>query len=440
MKKQASAAQAQPKNGHKVHSLLHDQRFLLVVSLLLAVVVWVLVAVINGEEQEFVITGVPVQFSLKGTMAEQLGLEPFWSAPSNDPYQLTADVTVRCKLYENVTADDLAASLAVSDVNRAENFSLAIRVAPATAGDRERFSIVSISRTEVWLLFDHRKTGEFQLVPSVIGEVRVPEGYYAGEPMLSQNTVTVSGPETKFFGVKEVKALISPEGELQETTVYENLTILPVNESGDSPFSYLSVEPAGTTPVTATIHVWKRAALRPQADFLNVPQAYLATPLRCAVTPATVRAALPEDRIPDDRRYSVGEIPFGKLSPGHTKFTFAASSLKEIKFLDDVTEFTAEVDLAGYETRQFTLLGGQIQKAKGGAGQFSAAFRDVARVTVVGRPDDLDALTDEDLTGTVEIPEDAQPGSGRFDVAIYVAAPACWVYGSYKTTGLLAAP
>ena len=58
----------------RLHVLLQDQRVLFTLSVFLAAVVWLVLAIVNGDEQEKTIEKVPVRADFSGTVAEELGL------------------------------------------------------------------------------------------------------------------------------------------------------------------------------------------------------------------------------------------------------------------------------------------------------------------------------------------------------------------------------
>ncbi|MCL1952398.1 MAG: hypothetical protein FWF60_06180, partial [Oscillospiraceae bacterium] len=170
-------AAAEPKNG-RLHALLRDRRVLMGISLLLAMVVWLVLAVINGDTQVISIPGVPVRADFSGTVAEELDLRPFWASPRTDPYSLTVNVVVRCRRYENITADTLEAVLVTGNEYTAGEHSLAIRVSAKREADRDRFELVSVTPGSIPLYFDHYKSLDFGLTTEAVGEAEVPEGYH----------------------------------------------------------------------------------------------------------------------------------------------------------------------------------------------------------------------------------------------------------------------
>jgi len=427
-------AAAEPKNG-RLHTLLRDQRVLMGISLLLAVAVWLTLAVTGGDLQEQTIEKVPVRADFSGTVAEEMDLQPFWSGPLTDPNNLTVEVVVRCKRYENISADTLEAVLVTGNEYTAGEHFLAIRVTPKREADKDRYELVSVTPGSIPLYFDHYKSLEFGLTAAAIGEVRVPEGYHAEELKLSKNIVTVSGPARLVDAITLVRAEVPLNDAIYgETTVFPGVPVYPVDRNGDTS-PYLTVE--GDSPsVNATLHVWKRAVLTPSVYFAQVPGAYINAPLQVTVTPGTMDAALPEDSIAGDLRYDVGKISFHTLSPANNRFTFPVQDLKEIRVFDDTQAFTAVVDLAGFDTARFTLPGAYVEALPNE--RLIARFEDLNNVVVVGPKEVVNALTPFDLEGEVDIPADARPGITYLPVAIRVKnREDCWIYGEYTARARL---
>jgi len=418
---------SEPKNG-RMHTLLRDQRVLLGISLFLAIVLWLVLAVINGDEQELTIPNVPVQADFSGTVAEELGLEPFWSGQLTDPGQLTVTVVVKCKRYEKITADTLEAELVTGNEYTAGEHFLAIRVTPKREADKDRYELVSVTPASIPLYFDHFKSREFEPAAELVGEVRVPEGYHAEDVKLSKPGVSVSGPARLVNAVATVKAEVNLDNKTyRETTVFSDILVYPVDRNGDTS-PYLIVE-GGRPEVNATLPVWKITALYPAVDFQNVPGAYLSAPLGVTVDPSAIHAALPGERIAENLRYSVGVVDFQKLSPANNQFSFPAEDLKEIRLFDEMQAFTAVVDLNGFDTARVNLLGTRVERMPGS--RFAARFTDIDNVTVVGPAEVVAKLTPDDLTGVVEIPEGARSGRTTLPVTISVNREDCWIYGEY---------
>ena len=434
------AVPSNDKEQTRMQRLFSDQRFLMILSLFLAVIVWVIFVVNNGEDQEITIDNVPVQVNFAGTLAEELDLKPFWSNTAPDLDKLTVSVTVTGKLYENITAKDLLAELVTSSVSSSGDHTLEIRVTHRRAQDRSRFTIDSVTPSSVSLYFERLRTLNFALEPTIEGgKLQVPAGYVTGDTFLSKRSVSISGPASSIYSIDKVLAVFGSQDVLQDTETFP-ISIVPVDKRGDT-LLFLTIE-EGAQEITATVPVLKKATLRPALDFADVPQAYLNAPPHYTITPASVKAALPEATLATlvpEGVYGVGEISFRALAPGHNKFTFLAEDLKEIKFTDQTVSFTAEVDMAGMDTVKLALQGSAVRAVPAkDAPEVTMQFRNLANVVVVGPEDVVETLRPENLKGQVEFATETPLDAAEYPVVIQVVQDDglpledCWVYGEYK--------
>ena len=73
--------------------LFSNNRFVLLFSIALAFVIWVAISMTASPEESYTVENVPVDFSLSGSLPEQLGLQAFGDT------EYTVDVVVYGKRY-----------------------------------------------------------------------------------------------------------------------------------------------------------------------------------------------------------------------------------------------------------------------------------------------------------------------------------------------------
>jgi len=417
-----------------------NNRILIAASLVLGVIVWLVFAFVNSDREERTIHNVPLRYDLTGTMASQLNLQPFFPSDVN-PEDIRISVVVSARRYDTVTWQDISAQLIVENVNMAGDYSLGVRPTYARPGDEARFDIknyyIGGITTQKFLAvsFDVERTLPFELIPTVIGEVKVPEGFHAGDLMLSKKYVSITGPQRKLANISEVRAETVVKEPLEKTTEYNKISIVPVDADGNPIPQFLVIE----GDVNATLPVWEIAQLHSMVDFLGAPEAYYANPLRYTVTPSSVQAA--SAGIAPDHSLRVGTIDFAALSPGDNTKTFLAKDLTQIAFLDGTEAFVAWVDMTGMAERTLRLPADNITLS----GKTKARLRDVQRVTVVGPADDLAELTPDNLAGEAIMAENTAASALEVRVRVVQtnqdgkeeAHPSCWVYGKYTVSAAL---
>lgn len=123
------------KSKFSLRKLIYNDKYLIVLSVIAAVVIWIATSINLSPETTKSVT-VPVTVDFSGTLAEQLGIQYF------DSTDITVDVTISCQRYlaRDITADDISASLRTDTVTSAGYQSVQILV--STRGTDE-FSIES---------------------------------------------------------------------------------------------------------------------------------------------------------------------------------------------------------------------------------------------------------------------------------------------------------
>lgn len=101
------------------------------------------------------------------------------------------------------------------------------------------------------------------------------------------------------------------------------------------------------------------------------------------------------------------------------------------KSLDNITTATVTVDTSTMTSRTFTVTEFDIKNNS----QARAVTQEL-RVTIIGPPDQLQELTDEDITAVIDM-QDQQDFSGHLEMPVTVSiagATACWVSGEYTAS------
>jgi len=405
--------------------LWHNKRFAMVISLILAVIVWVLFAVVGGEDQDRVITGVTVNFDVSTLPPTAQHLQPFWQTPQDNPHQLIIDVTVRAARNEVITAEDIEAFVVLGGIFESGPAMPEIRV--STTNDRVQIITYDPMHTP-WLYFDHPGEDIFNLSLDITGG-EIAEGYFAAEPFLLQPTVQVTGPQNQVQRIHSVYARFTHDLTLHETTPFHGAYLAAYDQNGVR-LSYLTFN-GGQPEISAVQPVWQLATLNVGVGFAGIPSA--AQP-SFHITPSQVSAAAAN--VPEEGSlFIVGHISAHELSPTNNRFRFAAAELSEVHFFSPVDYFEVEVDLRGYDIASFLLPAAQIRLPDGSP--FTAAFGNAAGITVVAPEALLANLTAQDLSAVVVLGDDIAPGVHRLPLQISTRLGGTWVFGEHFVTAQL---
>lgn len=412
------------KEKLKISDLFYDNRFLLVFSLLTAVVIWLVVAVVLAPEKTVTVKNVPVTIDY-AKIEQSFGLKPFGET------QFTVDITITGKRYiveSDKIADDLVVTANTGYVNSVGTYTLHIDV--SSNETRPLYDIDSYSLSEIDVYFDYPKEKEFVIEPQIEFSDRIaPDGYYVGDYIFPEsNTVKVTGPETQVNKIEKVVARAQASGMLRQSiTVDANLAALA--KDGETP-KYITYNRQSEV-VQVTVPIYKIATLPVECSFSGKPSDYVDNvPFDVTISPSSAEFAVPEAKLSDMKSFEIASIDFTKLTEGTNTFTVAASEVTGGIVIDKALKFTVTVEVSGMKTLSVAApkTVSFINAPEGAKVELvSLNFSDV---TVVGPQASLDALGSAPLAMSADLSA-VKEKSDVVSVPVTFTDNDCWAYGEY---------
>ena len=268
--------------------LLHHDKLMMLVSLLLAILIWALVVYGPGNNEERELTGVPVSITLNDYASETLKLRIVSGVNA------TATVRVRGTRAElsRLSSQDIQVTADTGNVIKEGTYVLQMRA--STTNDVSIVSLVGEDGTTgtVTITCDVWREQSFPItveMPNLtVGDaVR----YQFGTPSVSgtavtDGTVIVAGPKSDISRISRVVAHIPDEASIVETAVFT--ANLMAYDSFDRPIdsvSFLHAEDAKVS-VTVPVMIYRKVELKPTIS--NVPAGYADKQGLITVTPTEV--------------------------------------------------------------------------------------------------------------------------------------------------------
>lgn len=407
------------KSKFSLRKLIYNDKYLIVLSVIAAVVIWIATSINLSPETTKSVT-VPVTVDFSGTLAEQLGIQYF------DSTDITVDVTISCQRYlaRDITADDILASLRTDTVTSAGYQSVQILV--STRGTDE-FSIESYYPTSVAGLYDVYQEQSFPVQLKYTNTDFCADGYVAGVTTLSSDEVLVGGPKTYVSQIDRVEATISLDSNLSESQLVD-LAPVALDSSGKK-LDYITFE----NSITANIPILKVENLSPQVNLVNAPVNvqnivdidYSVSKIQAGVLESGENAVL-----------DIGDINFNEISPGKNEFTFDLTQLSGVVVLDGTDEVTVTVTVPDdYETRDIRVSASNVTISPPDGYTAQAVSLPDTTITVVGSSSALENLSSSNLVLSCDLKQNGNSvstGVNEYVLSVSVNdAPDVWVYGSY---------
>ncbi len=263
------------KTKFSFKTLLHNDRIMLLISLLLGIVVWATVVYGPSNEQERKISGVPVVVTLGQHATDTLNLRVV------EGQGMTANVVVygRRSVVEQLTAQDILLTADTSSVIAPGTYR-ALDIQATKNGKSNDFEIRSVDPIVATLTCDIWVEDMVFAVQPQLPNVTVTDEtqYQLGTPSVSgtgveNSTIKISGPKTEIESIATIVAVTDKQTALSETAVFD-ATLKALDKDGkevDISHCTLNADNAAVK-VTVPILVYKKVPL--QYTLLNAPAAY----------------------------------------------------------------------------------------------------------------------------------------------------------------------
>ena len=205
-------------------ALFDNNKFVLVVSLILAFAIWLGYSMYGGEQQEKSIE-VPIQMDSM-TVPKQFNLQQFGEYSNS---AVTVTIVGKKAVIGTVNVDDIKVTASTLDVNTAGKHTLPLSVSIDSTKD---FQILSTNTLSVEVYFDTYKEVKVAVTPDLSTEPSVPSGYELGTVILSEDKLLAHGPSTEVSKIDKILAKAEIDEKLTKTKTYE-ATIVAIDQYGN---------------------------------------------------------------------------------------------------------------------------------------------------------------------------------------------------------------
>lgn len=418
------------KNKITLHSLFADNRFVLALSIFMAIIFWASVCIVFSPQTEVVIEDVPVNFEIENSVPEQCGLQMFGEN------QYTVDITVSGSRYvvggKSLSPKDFKVTALTSNVTSAGTHSVKLRV--TKLNDSIEYTIESCSENFLNIYFDQYIEKTVNVSVEVNSDEIVADGYIAGNDyIMDSKTVVVGGPAMEVSQLHSVIASVNIDEPLSSSKAF-SASLMAVNENGE-PLKYITFDGVENGKMTVTVPVYKMTNLPLSVNFINSPSSYVGNPVSYSCSPSKLNVPV----LQNGTTYSslnVGDIDFSKLKPGENKFTFPVRNINGIKKNStSYSTVTVTVNMPTVEENVVAIKTDNISIANAPDGKTLKFFNSrINDVVLYGTKSEIDNLNLNDLKAKIDLKNlDIKDGGNELTVPLYIKdTESCWIYGEYN--------
>lgn len=408
--------------------LFGNRNFTVPLSILLAVVFWMVVTLSQNPVREVTISGLPVSIATANTVVEELGMDVIGNVDS------TVSVVVSGPTYivSSLSAADLSVTANLSEVNAAGTYE--IPLVANKMGTKTGYNVVSVVPEKISITFDYINETQFQ-VEAVANGASATDGLIADRAVVTNSEdamITVRGPRSYIERIAAIRAVADVNEVLSQTTSYD-AAIVAVDENGevmdDTLFTF------STTTVKISVPIYKQKTVRLVPTFTNLPNGFAETPIAYTLSETEIVVAGTPETIDGLNEIRLAPINFYEISNEKTSFDVALSLPNGIKMIDNIESVTVRIDTAGYMQRTFNISDCRAVKLE--KGMKVSRIGSVRNVKVFGPEAVMRRLSAADLYAEVDFSGKA---AGQYTIAVTVKSSVSdkiWQVGAYTTVAVV---
>ncbi len=418
-----------------ISKLFVNSKFLLLVSFLLACIFWVAFSTDSNEESITIVTDIPVTIQLS-EQAENEGLKVYRGGDTKVTVQIKGN---RLTVGSITSGDIQVVAQNTNSINVANTYALSLSA--KKVGVKTDYEIVSVSPSVINVTVDKERSKEFTIEKDIdTSQVTLPinkeskdSTYYLSQPVLSHDTVTVTGPEQEVKNISKVQVFDVITGQKKEN-ISKTLNVQLLDLSGDViENDLLTVTP---TQVDVTIQVLQQKEVKIVPSFANLPNGITAKDI-VKVEPSTITVASSDDMINDLTQITLDPIDFSQLDPTTTQMTRSITLPTGCINISGDQQAKLIFDLSDYTSKVFTISDIQLKNVP--TGYMAQVTTKSISVSVAGPKDVISDITTEDITATVDLSSLAEGFEGSQEMQVQISMPQlnkCWCFNSENTVNV----
>ena len=400
---------------------------LMIVSAVMAILLWVVLSLTAFPDAIVTLRGVPVDFSLDNSYAEVSGLSII-SADIDQVNVRFSGLRYQIGDYKN---EDVRVSMVLDSVRASGSYEIPL-IATSLKGDQ--LNNIEIFPQSIHVEFDRIATKTFSVSDNTLtadlSSVVAAMGYVfdPAEVEIIPSSVTISGPQDYIEQVTSCVIGCDTSLNLKETvTIDSNKTTL---YNGNSVFEnpkvtldtedfriYIPVYITRTIPLDVTL-----MGYTDNIDLDSIPY---------TLSTYNIRVRSQNSAVENIESINLGYIDIREVEPGRM-FTYSINRNSNYTNISGIDSVEVRFDLEGYSTKSITISNTQIYTINNPSDYSVAVEQERLRVTVVGPADILEELDASSLVAEIDLMDyGTDIGQRMLTAAVFAPNhPNVWVYGT----------
>ena len=406
-------------------SILDDRRIRLALSILGAVIAWMVVTIIVQPGTTNTIYNVPVDYTYDSAAYTSRGL----SIVSAEDKTVNLKISGDGYTIGGLSASDFVVYPDWSSVRDSGEKTLRLLVRGANGMLNGVTVTLEGSENTVDVVFD---VVEEKTLPVTVttNYLTIADGYILYSTDVSKETVTLSGPSSELDKVATCTAEVTYTGELTSSVTLETPLRFYTSGGKEVKFAYTELE---ENSVDVTLQVYKMATLPVNVSFINAPKDFDDSVLAYDLSRKQLKVAGPAEKIDALSTLSIGTIDLSTFALNKS-YELPIELPSEIYLLDNISSITVSFDCSGLETKTMNLPSSCVQVVNlPSTYRLTVETERLMNATLCGPKGALETLTPEQVVIEIDA-EDFSGAVGQQNSACRLYVPAngkIFALGSY---------
>lgn len=406
-------------------NLFDNNAVLTVLSVIGAVMIWVMVVYNVDTLIPITISNVPVTINTTESNLTRLELYPV----TDGEFTVDVEVVGPRATVGNIKREELVATAKLNNITGPGTYDLPIEIVDSRNRDIE----IKTSLPEtISMRFDHQITRVLPVAFEPSG-LSIPEGYLLDQERLYPEEITVTGPATEMAAVDEAVVLREFNNRTLSNTLIEDLPVSLRNADGEvvsSPYFAFDTE-----TVNLTLPVLKKKIVPVNFDFTNIPDGFDVASLSYQIKPEEIEVAGPVELLGSVNELHLGYVDIRTLAPDVNLF-YRIRYPNGFVSVEGIEDANIEFDPKPFGEETLSVSSSNIY-IRNLPEQYEATIQTQAinNVTVYGPAEEVAKLTSQDLVAEINM-ANVDVSLGQITVPVSVLLPGhsrCWAYGDHYT-------
>ena len=421
--------------------IINNDKLMMIVALLLAVVLWIGVVSGPANIQERPIAAT-VTVDLTNTYAHQSGLRVL----GNATFDVKINVSGTWSVISKLDADDLRVRPDLSSITGAGDVEVPLTV--SRNSDETDYDILSVTPASVTVMCDYWQEGSsFKVTTDVTALTAAdPAKHQIGEPVLDMTAfpdgkITVDGPKSAITQIDTLVARVTGEEVLSDMKQY-TVPLVALDKNGaEVDLTYCSFKQVPTGAVTMTVPIWEQRHIDIGYTLKHAPSG-VDTKQMLRTEPQGLDVLGPSAELDalEAQLTNIGTVDFATLSIANNKVNFPLVIPSTVRAIDSPEEIVVTLNTDNLSQKNVVLVPtGKNVVMKGDLKNLKATIpqQTLDAITLIGDETSINAISAAALSLEIDLGETPQAGTKQYVARLVINGyDDVWAYYGDENEGI----